>query len=75
MRLLQPDIHLVWRVYDWETEYGVQRRMYVIGNNRQDHRQRCNGRCILQRTQRCVVAPIRQEITGAVTPERKEIYD
>ena len=56
---MQPDIHLVWRVYDWETEFCVQRNIYVIGNNRQEH---IFG--MLTKTER-----------GAVTLERKEIYD
>ena len=25
--------HLVWRVEEWENEYGVSRTVYIIGNN------------------------------------------
>ena len=64
-------IHLVWRVDEWENEYGVARTVYVIGNNYIDHRKKCNGWAYREH----VFGILTKTERGVVTPERKEIYD
>ena len=51
-------VHLVWRTYEYQTEFGTTRTLYVIGNTKEDGRQKRNGWCyrehlfgILQKTQ------------------------
>ena len=63
-------VHLVWRVYDWTSQYGAVRKVYVIGNNYTDERKKCNGWCfgehlygVLTKTQRGEFLPDRIEIT------------
>ena len=64
-------IHLVWRIEQWKNEYGVKRTVYVIGNNYNDHRKKCNGWAYREH----VFGILTKTERGVVTPERKEIYD
>ena len=38
-------VHLVWHTYYAETCHGVQKMVYVIGNNKDGDQKRCNGWC------------------------------
>ena len=37
--------HLVWRVTDYETEHGIKKRVYIIGNNYSGSKKKYNGWC------------------------------
>ena len=38
-------VHLVWQTYTAETEHGVEKLVYVIGNNKNGPYNKCNGWC------------------------------
>ena len=37
--------HLVWGTYKERTEHGVEKDVFVIGNNRKGDKEKCNGWC------------------------------
>ena len=61
--------HLVWQVYTYtDKRTGVAKECYVIGNNLEGTRKRCNGWCyrediygILTKTSRGIYRPNRRE--------------
>ena len=40
--------HLVWKKGFYETQLGVQKEYYVIGNNKEGEKMRMNGWCYLE---------------------------
>ena len=70
--LVQPNdrwyIHLVWRIGKWRDEYGIEKDIFVIGNNKKGFQRRCNGWCyrehvfgIVWKTQRGPIDPALSE--------------
>ena len=64
-------VHLVWRVLTWETNEGVKKQVYVIGNNKPEPNKKCNGWSYREHIFGLLVKTER----GSHVPERVEIFD
>ena len=60
--------HLVWRTYKYKTKYDVEKDVFIIGNNRDGDKKKCNGWCfrehiygILTQTQHGDIEIVREE--------------